>query len=649
MLLAEFTALYVANPLRLEFPSISRYIVSYLILMPYHVRITSKDPQRRSRDALALDKDERWIDEYIVTPRRRGRNIFIDGQVFSWDDVDEIHISHTDQTSQELIPQINARRRREGVFSFAPDEWFVAYEGREVTEQFISGSPGEPQSVVGDDPDRPVNRKAIMVICGHDKEANRAIFDWLRAVGLQPQEFTHLIDAKGEGSPYIDDVIRTAFNNTQAVIAFFTPDEYAFNRSMPSFGKGAERLQARPNVMIEAGMALITHPSRTILVVLGDQELPSDLAGRHYVRLNCTDPEPLNDLAQRLRRAGCDIDTSAGDWLRADRFPDRDHLPKRMAVEASSPPVSEHSYSAVQAQYPTLVMKMPQARELEVGPSQPSGPAGRDDENLPSRALTGLWHFTSNGFEGSPAMDIASTIMPGYHGTSDHVPFIRLGFCIACEPLPSGARSSSVGAKLVNFLSSEPFMRLIHNLTYASPVKPWMRLAGNGVLRLDAMLRSEGEGTRPGASAMLLLPQEKASHYSRDNRFACLWLHVEPKGENGEMKQPVTILKWSENITQALDLASNFSEFLDNDIGLSTRDNPSARMGVMLQAPITMGSLVDSGDLAVLPGAVQSNQFLGYAIADSAGKGNSDTARGLIALLCDHTMHLDDFERVLHV
>ena len=32
--------------------------------------------------------------------------------------------------------------------------------------------------------------------------------------------------ATGTASPYIGDVVRNAFNVAQAVIAFFTPDEY---------------------------------------------------------------------------------------------------------------------------------------------------------------------------------------------------------------------------------------------------------------------------------------------------------------------------------------------------------------------------------------------------------------------------------------
>jgi hypothetical protein len=83
-------------------------------------------------------------------------------------------------------------------------------------------------------------------------------------------------------------------------------------------------------------MALITHPTRTIITVLGNQELPSDLAGRHYVRLSHTDVQPLNDLAGRLADAGCDIDLSGSDWLTPGQFPDRGN-PAASAERASEP------------------------------------------------------------------------------------------------------------------------------------------------------------------------------------------------------------------------------------------------------------------------------------------------------------------------
>jgi len=303
--------------------------------VPYHVRITSREPRRRSNDALALDKDVDWIEEHVVAPRREARDIFIDGQVFSWDSIDEIHITETDQTSDQLLPEIRAQRQRSGVSVPIPDRWFVAKDGREVTEQFISGPPGTGPRP---DPSKATtfvgNRKAVMVIYGHDKEANDALFAWLRTVGLQPREWSQLSRASGSASPFIGEVLDKALRDVQAVVAFFTPDEYV-TAAGASHGRG--RLQARPNVLIEAGMALITHPTRTIIAVLGAQELPSDLAGRHYVRLSHTDVEPLNDLAGRLSDAGCDVDLSGSDWLNPVRFPDRDSTAPASAEPAGEP------------------------------------------------------------------------------------------------------------------------------------------------------------------------------------------------------------------------------------------------------------------------------------------------------------------------
>jgi predicted nucleotide-binding protein len=170
------------------------------------------------------------------------------------------------------------------------------------------------------------NRKLVMVIYGHDAEANNALFDWLRAIGLQPQEWSQIIGATGNASPYIGHALEQAFRNAQAVVAFFTPDERVVDRSASSKDSAAWRLQARPNVLIEAGTALTTHPDRTVLVILGDQDLPSDLAGRHYVRLSGTSVTPLYDLATRLEKAGCDTDISGSAWLDPKRFPDRDGI-----------------------------------------------------------------------------------------------------------------------------------------------------------------------------------------------------------------------------------------------------------------------------------------------------------------------------------
>jgi len=184
-------------------------------------------------------------------------------------------------------------------------------------------------------------------------------------------------------------------------------------------------------------------------------------------------------------------------------------------------------------------------------------------------------------------------------------------------------------------------------LTHASLPSPWIRLAGNGALRLDAMLRADGENARPNASAMLLLPYEGPGHHGRDNRFACLWLHIEPRTQEGSTAPPAGLPQWHKRLARTIKLATAFADFLATEILLATREDPATRVAVMLQAPDSMNQLVNSGELTVLPDAIRSNQFLAYTIADHAGKPPSDAARNLLTLLCDHTMHLADFDQVL--
>jgi len=295
--------------------------------MFFHVRITSTDPMRRSDDALALDKDEEWLEEHVLAPRRDGREIFIDGRVMSWDEIDQIHITETHLTSEALIPQIQAERASSGIAVPISDGWFVAVHGRDVTEMFISGPPGSAAVELRTEPSvTESDRKAVMVVYGQDTLANQALFDWLRAIGLEPREWSELTRASGSASPFIGQILHKAFEDAQAVVVLFTPDEHVVLRRELGEAPVQWRLQARPNVLFEAGLAFATHPDRTVLAVLGNHPLPSDLAGRHYVRIDGTS-EALHELAARLEGAGCDVRRSGTQWLDGGRFPNRTEVP----------------------------------------------------------------------------------------------------------------------------------------------------------------------------------------------------------------------------------------------------------------------------------------------------------------------------------
>lgn len=149
------------------------------------------------------------------------------------------------------------------------------------------------------------------------------MFAFLRAIGLSPIEWSRAVASTGSASPYIGEVLDTAFDMAQAIVVLMTPDEVAYLVSDHASGGDDPDTtpgpQARPNVLFEAGIAMGRDPRRTVLVELGQLRPFSDIAGRHAVRLNDT-PEKRKDLAQRLTTAGCDVDISGTDWLKEGDF-----------------------------------------------------------------------------------------------------------------------------------------------------------------------------------------------------------------------------------------------------------------------------------------------------------------------------------------
>jgi predicted nucleotide-binding protein len=165
--------------------------------------------------------------------------------------------------------------------------------------------------------------REVFVVHGRNEQGREAMFTFLRSIGLYPIEWAQAIRWTGHASPYIGQVLDTAFDRAQAVIVLMTPDEIAYLQ--PAFGQGpADRetqpaAQARPNVLFEAGMAMGRDAQRTVLVELGVVRPFSDVAGRHAVRLT-NDVQKRKDLAQRLQDAGCAVDLSGTDWLTAGDF-----------------------------------------------------------------------------------------------------------------------------------------------------------------------------------------------------------------------------------------------------------------------------------------------------------------------------------------
>lgn len=165
--------------------------------------------------------------------------------------------------------------------------------------------------------------RSVFVVHGRNEPLRKSMFEFLRSIGLRPVEWTQAVQLTGSGSPYIGEVLDAAFEHAQAVIILLTPDEVAYLRPDVAGSdfdpESRPAMQARPNVLFEAGMAFGHNAKHTVLVEVGEMRAFSDVGGRHAIRLS-NEVSPRQALAQRLQTAGCDVDLSGTDWHSAGDF-----------------------------------------------------------------------------------------------------------------------------------------------------------------------------------------------------------------------------------------------------------------------------------------------------------------------------------------
>lgn len=245
-----------------------------------------------------------------------------------------------------LIRVLNHHRRGTGFnFSISGEgmRWFDEQQGEAIgtEDQVVDSTPNVQPPPTEDSAEEPegsdveVDPRAVMVVHGRDEAARLAMFTFLRRLGLKPLDWGELIASTGQAAPYIGEVLDQAFSEAKAVVVLLTPDDEV--RLRPGLHRDEEdsfevetTLQARPNVLFEAGMALALHPTRTIFVEHGSLKSFSDLHGRHTVRLT-NQPKALRDLKQRLEKAGCEVEPMAEDWDDPTLFPE----PHREVPQAS--------------------------------------------------------------------------------------------------------------------------------------------------------------------------------------------------------------------------------------------------------------------------------------------------------------------------
>lgn len=196
------------------------------------------------------------------------------------------------------------------------------------------------------------NQRKVFVVHGRDNRLRTDFFSFLRALDLQPIEWSEALKLTGKTSPYIGEILDSAFENAQAVIVLLTPDDEV--RLLPELWHADEEIankeyrhQARPNVLFEAGMAFGRKPDRTLLIEVGKVKAFSDVAGRHVIRLS-NEADKRIDIVERLRIAGCKVSTEGKDWLKVGDF----SISRETNISASEEIFDEPSVKWVDFEYP---------------------------------------------------------------------------------------------------------------------------------------------------------------------------------------------------------------------------------------------------------------------------------------------------------
>jgi predicted nucleotide-binding protein len=295
----------------------------------YHVRVSVVGEKA---DEVKVDIDGETLDRQFLEPYRSGSSITINGRTIPIDRIERIRIGASDTPAESIIETLKREDERStvAVFGGPSYQWRAAARSDDVTDQFITGPPGEhalqqgpfatAESVrsrqAGTGPGGGID---VFVVTGRDSAVTSAVVALLRSLGLRIIEWEHAVARTGIPNPYVGDVVEEGLRMADAAVIIITPDDvvrlrHDLVREDDSSTERSWAGQARPNVFYEAGFADALGRDRTVILEVGNVKNFSDITGRHVVRYDGSAGK-RNALAERLRLAGLAADTSGQDWL----------------------------------------------------------------------------------------------------------------------------------------------------------------------------------------------------------------------------------------------------------------------------------------------------------------------------------------------
>ncbi|MFE9187563.1 CATRA conflict system CASPASE/TPR repeat-associated protein [Micromonospora haikouensis] len=188
------------------------------------------------------------------------------------------------------------------------------------TIDHLARSASEPGTAVSRTPIAGVDEETgrrVLVVGGPDPQARGRMHAFLRSLGLWPVEDEECVNATGEPTPDAIDEIYAGLRLAQTAVILVTPDEV----SRPVDGTSEVSLRPDQDVLLRAGLAMGVYANRIVLVVAGPARLPQSMRGFKPIALDDS-PRCRKIIANRLKLAGCPVNTTGTEWLEPGLFQD---------------------------------------------------------------------------------------------------------------------------------------------------------------------------------------------------------------------------------------------------------------------------------------------------------------------------------------
>ncbi|MGL4409718.1 MAG: TIR domain-containing protein [Zoogloea sp.] len=199
-----------------------------------------------------------------------------------------------------------------GILNWFPGTGSINFQGKATAKNklqgLFEGQQGAPTVAVAACPTPPSSqsKEKVFVVHGHDATARDQLELALHKLGLDP----FVLANTGGGGMTIIEALESEIGGHQDAARFgivlMTPDDVGYSKRD---GEGKAEPRARQNVVLEMGM-LIASLGRPNVAILkkGHLEVPSDADGILYIGFNDHVKETVPRLAERLNKAGFNID-----------------------------------------------------------------------------------------------------------------------------------------------------------------------------------------------------------------------------------------------------------------------------------------------------------------------------------------------------